>query len=133
MDILKYVDIMIGLAVVMVLLSPVVTSVTQFGLWFCRRRSEYLIEGLQNLILHLEGQPGATDGRRKSVPPLMTPERARRIARTILSSPVIAKGPALPPPLSWLPPFRNRCGECIEREELIRLLLELAAEGAAEA
>src|SRR6185295_2415654 len=34
-----------------------VTATTQFVLWFSRRRSEYLIEGLQNLILQIQGHP----------------------------------------------------------------------------
>ena len=57
MDFLKYLDILIGLAVVMVLLSPVVTALTQLWMWVVNNRSAFLLEGLKNLILHLDGNP----------------------------------------------------------------------------
>ena len=59
MDFLKYLDILIGLAVVMVLLSPVVTALTQVWMWVASKRSVYLLEGLKNLILHIDGNPAA--------------------------------------------------------------------------
>src|SRR5262245_35415180 len=59
MDFLKYLDVLIGLAVVMVLLSPVVAALTQLWMWAANRRSIFLLEGLQNLILHLDGNPAA--------------------------------------------------------------------------
>src|SRR5437867_2000709 len=59
MDFLKYLDILIGLAVVMVLLSPVVTALTQLWMWVVNNRSAFLLEGLKNLILHIDGNPAA--------------------------------------------------------------------------
>jgi len=59
MDFLKYLDILIGLAVVMVLLSPVVTALTQLWMWVVNNRVVFLLEGLQNLILHIDGNPAA--------------------------------------------------------------------------
>lgn len=59
MDFLKYLDILIGLAVVMVLLSPVVTALTQLWVWVVNNRSIFLLEGLKNLILHIDGNPAA--------------------------------------------------------------------------
>ena len=57
MDFLKYLDILIGLAVVMVMLSPVVTAFTQVLMWVRNHRSRFLQEGLKNLILQIEGVP----------------------------------------------------------------------------
>ena len=59
MDFLKYLDILIGLAVVMLLLSPLVTALTQLGMWLTNSRSTYLLDGLKNLILHIDGHPSA--------------------------------------------------------------------------
>ena len=57
MEILKYLDVLIGLAVVMVLLSPLVTAFTQFWLWLFNARSGHLQVGLENLLLQLNGSP----------------------------------------------------------------------------
>lgn len=57
MEILKYLDVLIGLAVVMVLLSPLVTAFTQFWLWLFNARSGRLQVGLENLLLQLNGSP----------------------------------------------------------------------------
>ena len=59
MDFLKYLDILIGLAVVMVLLSPLVTALTQLYMWLANRRSAFLLDGLKNLIHHIDGNPAA--------------------------------------------------------------------------
>ncbi len=57
MDILKYLDVLIGLAVVMLMLSPLVSAFTQFCLWLFNARSGRLQVGLTNLILELNGSP----------------------------------------------------------------------------
>jgi hypothetical protein len=57
MDVLKYLDVLIGLAVVMVLLSPLVSAWTQFWMWALRFRPLLLQEGITKLILHLDGNP----------------------------------------------------------------------------
>ena len=59
MDVLKYLDVLIGLAVVMVLLSPLVSAGTQFVMWVLRVRSSLLRVGITQLILHLDGNPFA--------------------------------------------------------------------------
>jgi hypothetical protein len=53
-SILKYVDILIGLALVMVLLSPIVTAITQIFLVLTLARTRYLLRGLQLLIGHFD-------------------------------------------------------------------------------
>lgn len=57
MEILKYLDVMIGLAVVMVLLSPLVSAITQVFVWLGNMRSGRLQVGLENLLLQLNGSP----------------------------------------------------------------------------
>ena len=59
MDFLKYLDILIEFAVVMVLLSPVVTALTQLCMWVANNRSAFLLEGLKNLLLQIDGNPAA--------------------------------------------------------------------------
>ena len=57
MDILKYLDVLIGLAVVMILLSPLVSAITQFWVWLSNMRAGRLQVALQGLILQLNGNP----------------------------------------------------------------------------
>src|ERR1039458_2093582 len=57
MEILKYLDVLIGLAVVMLLLSPGVSAFTQICLWLFNARSGRLEVGLTNLLLELNGSP----------------------------------------------------------------------------
>jgi hypothetical protein len=57
MEILKYLDVLIGLAVVMLLLSPGVSAFTQVCLWLFNARSGRLEVGLTNLLLELNGSP----------------------------------------------------------------------------
>jgi len=54
MDVLKYVDILIGLAIVMLLLSPLVTGITQLILYISDTRARFLGAGLRNLLLQLD-------------------------------------------------------------------------------
>jgi len=54
MPILKYLDILIGLAVVMVLLSPAVSAITQLWMWLSNTRAGRLQVGLKRLLLHLD-------------------------------------------------------------------------------
>jgi hypothetical protein len=57
MEILKYLDVLIGLAIVMLLLSPAVSAFTQICLWLFNARSGRLQVGLANLLLELNGSP----------------------------------------------------------------------------
>src|SRR5262245_11535371 len=218
MDFLKYLDVLIGLAVVMVLLSPAVTAITQFCLWFGNHRSKFLRQTIQRLVSQLEpgtnaaiqvwdptGKPAggvtvgtlgitnsagslplpagfpttagkttqlaltadghplpgyfvaATHGVGSVDPPpaggapadppgvarasadaagvasVALPVRARviddanalAIAKAVVAHPMVARGP-VPNALVRVPPLNNRNAEVIEREEFIRILLELA-------
>lgn len=218
MEFLKYLDVLIGLALVMVLLSPVVTAVTQLVMWLRNRRSIFLLQAVERLIVQLEpadaavmsvwdpsgnavpdvslGTLGTTDATGTLVLPTGLPAAARQsgaltlhvsaqgkvlngyaiaiargvaaptapgpagdppgvaraeigadatatlairpvttvitsavaheIARAVTAHPMVARTPAHRS-LVKVPPFRNRRAEVIEREELIRILLELAA------
>jgi hypothetical protein len=57
MDILKYLDVLIGLAVVMILLSPLVSAITQLWIWLWNMRASRLQVALQGLIRQLNGNP----------------------------------------------------------------------------
>ena len=57
MDFLKYLDVLIGLSVVMILLSPAVTAITQFFMFAFNLRSKFLRQGLTALIRQLDGPP----------------------------------------------------------------------------
>lgn len=57
MDILKYLDVLIGLAVVMILLSPLVSAITQLWIWLSNMRAGRLQVALEQLILQLNGSP----------------------------------------------------------------------------
>jgi hypothetical protein len=57
MDFLKYLDVLIGLAVVMILLSPLVSAITQLWIWLSNMRAGRLQVALQELILQLNGNP----------------------------------------------------------------------------
>jgi hypothetical protein len=64
------------------------------------------------------------------LPESMTKSLARRLATAVLEHPMVANVPTNPV-LKWLARYRGCAGQVIEREELIRILLELAAnEGA---
>lgn len=124
--VLKYLDILIGLAVVMALGTTVVAAATQLILASLYFRSRSLRMGLQELIRNLDpAQLSALD--------------ARSIAESILRHPVLARpnGPvgAVLSRIhnrvrSWrgLPPLAGaNPADVIQRSELVMLLLEWAA------
>jgi hypothetical protein len=189
MEILKYLDVLIGLAIVMLLLSPLVSAFTQICLWLSNARSGRLQVGLTNLLLELNGSPSerydaakitglppnaavtfkqpdpqpaltvnadaagnlvltkeqnvpamlaanggdllpaltlpaVPAGRPAPVilllPPGVSVTQAGQIAKAVLLHPMIGQ------PRFWNSPFRLK-GEVVEREQLIRVLLEFAA------
>jgi hypothetical protein len=137
MQILKYVDVLIGLSLIMVLASTVVTALTQILTTSTFARSRYLRDGLAGLIGQLE-------------PSL--DQHARYIAELVLRHPMIARpnsalgfftsrvrnwgrqSPQLAVFRKWLPQVfgsgllpNTNPATVIQREELIRVLLEWAA------
>jgi hypothetical protein len=97
---LKTVDIFIGLALVMLLVSMIVTVITQAVTTFLNSRGKHLMLGIADMLGQLD--PG------------ITREIAREIANAALRNPLVSDG-------------RGRLGTVVHREELTKLLLELGA------
>jgi len=97
---LKTLDILIGLAVVMLLASLIVTVMTQFATSIWNSRGKHLLKGITDLL--------------QQVAPGMERNIAGSIAGAVLTHPLIrASG--------------GRYGDVIQRGELTAILLELAA------
>jgi hypothetical protein len=102
---LKTLDILIGVATVMLLFSMAVTIVTQFVANLLQSRGRNLLQGLTGLL--------------KQIDPNLPAEAANKIAETVLKHPLVAEA-------------NGKLGEVIHREEFTTLLMGLAAgEGAA--
>jgi hypothetical protein len=102
---LKTLDILIGVATVMLLFSMAVTIVTQFVANLMQSRGKNLLQGLAGLL--------------KQIDPNLPAEAANKIAETVLKNPLVAEA-------------NGKLGEVIHREEFTTLLMGLAAgEGAA--
>jgi hypothetical protein len=102
---LKTLDILIGVATVMLLFSMAVTIVTQFVANLMQSRGKNLLQGLAGLL--------------KQIDPNLPAEAANKIAETVLKHPLVAEA-------------NGKLGEVIHREEFTTLLMGLAAgEGAA--
>ncbi|HKR95593.1 MAG TPA: hypothetical protein VJW55_09540, partial [Candidatus Angelobacter sp.] len=102
---LKTLDILIGVATVMLLFSMAVTIVTQFVANLMQSRGKNLLQGLAGLL--------------KQIDPNLPEEAASKIAETVLKHPLVAEA-------------NGKLGEVIHREEFTTLLMGLAAgEGAA--
>ena len=117
--VLKYLDILIGLAVVMVIVSTVVLAITQTVLNTLRARPRHLERGLARLIEQLD-----PEGLRV---------HSRLIAALVLRHPVIGTSQFLKrflrePYVPEVMEVRRRWpGSVIQREELTYLLVEFAA------
>lgn len=98
---LKSIDILIGFAVIMLAVSMSVTLIINAILQLLGMRGKKLLEGITHLLQQVD-------------PQLLTPERAKEIAGRILRHPLLAPSP-------------TRCAEVIQREELIKVVLQIAA------
>lgn len=97
---LKTLDVLIGLSVVMLLMSMIVTVITQFVTSVLNSRGKHLWQGLADLL--------------QQISPEMKREIAEEIAGAVLSHPLIRD-------------VKGRFGSVIHREELTKLLLGLAS------
>ena len=128
--VLRYLDIVIGLGVVALLASTIVASATQLLLSSTFGRSRNLRDGVEDLISQID--------------PQLLKRHARYIAERVLRHPLVARNNTLPGILAW----RIRCyfrakrkwalplpdlnpSDTIQREEIILILLEWAAEDGA--
>ena len=121
--ILKYVDILIGLSLVMVLLSTIVLAVTQMALNSAFARARHLKKGLAGLFRHLE-------------PSVLRPHDVY-LSELLLRHPLIGQQTMW----TWVRKLRGRWrssrgkgplptrspGSVVQREELAFLLIEFAA------
>lgn len=98
---LKTIDIFIGLALVMLLVSMIVTVITQVATTLLNSRGKHLMNGIADMLEQLH--PGITRG------------IANEIADAALRNPLVGSG-------------NGRLGNVVHRDELTKLLLELAAE-----
>lgn len=97
---LKTLDILIGVATVMLLFSMAVTIVTQFVANLMQSRGKNLLEGLAGLL--------------KQIDPSIGKDAADKIAETLLKHPLVAEA-------------NGKLGEVIHREEFTTLLMGLSA------
>src|SRR5262249_4611245 len=97
---LKTLDVAIGVSVVMLLVSLVVTVLTQFVTNVMNTRGRHLLRGLRGLLQQID--------------PALEGKTARAIAAGVLTHPLIAES-------------MGRYGTVIHREEFTKLLLDFAA------
>lgn len=97
---LKTLDIVIGLSLVMLLVSLVVTVLTQFVTNVANTRGRHLLRGLGDLLQQID--------------PALEQKTARAIAAGVLTHPLISEA-------------MGRYGTVIHREEFTKLLLDFAA------
>jgi hypothetical protein len=97
---LKSIDVLIGLAVIMLALSMAVTMITQFVTTVVNSRGRHLRRGLMDLLVQID--------------PALRGTLAARLADGVLSHPLISAS-------------GRRLGSVIHREELTTLLLALAS------
>jgi hypothetical protein len=95
----KSLDVLIGLAVIMLALGMAVTLITQFVTTVLNTRGRNLRRGLENLLAQLD--------------PALTGELARKVARAVLTHPLVSTA-------------TGRLGTIVQREEFTKLLLQLA-------
>ena len=97
---LRTIDIFIGVALVMLLVSMLVTVITQAVTSLLNSRGKHLMRGVADMLEQLH--PGITRG------------AAETIATAVLSQPLVSAA-------------NGKVGSVIHREELTKILLELAA------
>lgn len=106
---LKSLDVLIGISLVMLIVSMVVTILTQFITTAINSHGRNLKKGLEDLIAHLD-------------PALREKAVSALVVEAVLTHPLIGTKPILP--FSGL---KMRLGSIIHRDELTRILLELAS------
>lgn len=102
---LKSIDILIGFSVIMLAISMSVTLIIQWILTASQMRGKKLEEGIAVLLRQID-------------PQRLTPDISRQIATRILTHPMLARS-------------GRKLAEVVQREELIKIVLEIAACGKA--
>ncbi len=102
---LKSLDILIGFSVIMLVVSMSVTLIIQWILNLLGMRGQKLLQGVVALLRQID-------------PDLLTTERATELAKTILGHPMLAAEP-------------GKLAEVVQREDLVKTILAVAANAAA--
>ena len=97
---LKSIDMLIGFALVMLLASMTVTFITQALVDLSGKRGKHLLAGLTGLL--------------RQISPALPEQVAGNIATAVLKHPMIAEA-------------NGKLGTVVQREELVKILLELAS------
>jgi hypothetical protein len=136
-DILKGVEVLIGLAVTMLIASTVVTAVTQLFLSTTYARARHLREGIQQLVAQIDPELLAPQSRYLAERLLRHPLVGRRNTPVGWATGGIRNGlRALKKPLRRLGfdpnrglplPRQRGPGDALQREEIVLFLLEWAA------
>lgn len=100
---LKSLDILIGFAVIMLAVSMSVTLIIQWILQVSQTRGKKLEEGIAGLLRQID-------------PEILTNEISTQLANRILTHPMLARS-------------GRKLAEVVQREELIKIVLEIAACG----
>jgi len=108
-NMLKSLDVMIGISLVMLIVSMVVTLLTQFVTSTINSHGLSLRRGLRDLISHLD--------------PALTEALSAQVADAVLRHPLVGG-----PPIIY--GIRSRLGTVVHRNELTTILLELASPNA---
>ena len=103
---LKSVDILIGFSVIMLVVSMSVTLIIQWIVHLLGMRGKELLKGLTAMLQQIE-------------PNFLTPENAAQIATKILTHPMLARS-------------GEKLAGVVQREELIKTVMEIAAGAAAQ-
>jgi hypothetical protein len=102
---LKSLDIVIAFSVIMLVVSMSVTLITEWFLRLLGMRGKKLLAGVADLLNQID-------------PHLLTQEHASEIARKVLEHPLAAAG-------------GSRLAEVIQREDLVKIVMQIAASAAA--
>ena len=100
---LKSIDILLGFSVIMLAISMSVTLIIQWILQVSQMRGKKLEEGIASLLHQID-------------PQILTNEISTQIANRILTHPMLARS-------------GRKLAEVVQREELIKIVLEIAACG----
>jgi hypothetical protein len=103
--VLNSVDILIGFSVIMLMVSMSVTLINQWILTLLGMRGKKLLDGVQTLLSQV-------------APGVLTADHARTIAEQVLKHPLSGRG-------------GKKLAECIQREDLLKIVLEIGAAAAA--
>lgn len=126
--ILKYLDVLIGLALVMLIVATVALSLSQTLLKIVDARARYLSRGLQRVLAQLH--PSQLRGHEDALAELVLLHPTVCQVRSPVSRLLLWGLGSLPVLKAWLPKAQLR-GEVLLREELAVCLLAVAASDAA--